>query len=159
MLFKTANPPVQRRFYRKRDDKIKKMSGLLQDGKISTDVFLNGIVFEGNNIFDDRCGFSGDFASNLYGSDDEMDLETEQQAGEGVISGATCNVCYEKPSDVMLSCGHYKHCIECFNKLKAIFDENMIQFQLRQIDDEPKFKCPHCTAEIVGHLHVPKIFH
>lgn len=163
LLFKSADPPVQRQFHRQRDDKIKKMSNLLKAGKISTDHFLNGIAFEGNRLFDDRCAFSADMVTNLYGSDDEMDVDIEvepiQEVVSGVISGGTCNVCYAKPSDVMLSCGHYKHCLECFEKLKSLHDENVYAFRLGRIEFEPKFKCPHCNTEIVGHLHVPKIFH
>lgn len=160
LLFKSANPPEQRRYYRLRDEKIRKMSKLLKEDKISVDVFLNGIVFEDNKIFDDRCGFG--CATSLNDSDDESEsdeTQTQNTNENGVISGSTCVVCYDKPADVLLSCGHYRYCIDCFNRSKETHQEKVNEFYLGSIDQEPKFQCPFCKQDITAHMHVPKIFH
>lgn len=165
LLLKSANPPNQRRFYRIRDEKISKMSKLLKANKITVEVFLNGVVFDENNIFDDRCGFGSTISPNLYDSDDDNEshdaqlAQTQTTNESGVISGATCVVCYIKSADVLLNCGHYRFCIGCFTRTKEIHDENMDQFNLGVIDEQPKFQCPFCKTEIIAHMHVPKIFH
>lgn len=156
LLFKTADPPQQRRFYRMRDQKIRKMSQLLKEKKISVDVFLNGIVSDSNKIFGDTCAFGLD----CKGLDDDFEGEEQQtQTKEtNVISGATCVICYAAPSDVLLSCGHYKHCISCFNHSQNIYNQQMIEYQMGSIDEEPNFKCPHCNTTITAHMHVKRIF-
>lgn len=161
LMLKTANPPQQRRFYRLRDAKIKKMSGLLKRGEISVDVFLSGMVCDNNQIFDDSCRFYGDLGSNLYGSDSEEDLPSQadsQPRANGVITGGTCAICYHNPSDVLLSCGHYNNCLTCFNTMKKNYEDEMIAYHLGRLDDEPRFKCAVCNANITAHMHVPRIF-
>lgn len=155
ILLKTANPPQQRRFYRMRDQTIKKMGKLLKEKKITVDAFLNGIVNDANKIFTEKCAFG-------VGADSAMDSsepEDEPTPGTVVISGATCVICFQKPSDILLSCGHYKHCLSCFNRLQAAHQQNMDEYRLgvSQDDEEPTFKCPHCNTKIIAHMHVPKI--
>lgn len=162
-FFKSANPPEQRRLYRLRDEKIRKMSKLLTDGKITVDVFLNGVVFEDNGIFKGRCKLDTAI-ENAGESDTEEEIENETQleltqpTTNAVISGSTCVICWAEPSDILLNCGHYKHCLSCFNRSKELFEENKVAFRLRLIDTEPKFKCPHCNTDITAHMHVKKNF-
>lgn len=164
LLLKSANPPNQRRFYRIRDEKIAKLSKLLKEDKISVDVFLNGIVFDENHVFDDQCAFGATVSPNLYDSDDDNETLDEQSPQtstneNGVISGATCVVCLEKAADVLLNCGHYKFCLACYTRTKQVHEEKMDEFNLGIIDYQPQFQCPFCKKEITAHMHVPKIFH
>lgn len=164
LLFKSANPPNQRRFYRIRDEKIAKLSKLLKEDKISVDTFLNGIVFDENHIFDDLCAYGVTDSPNLYDSDDDNEASQVQSPQtstneSGVVSGATCVVCLTNAADVLLNCGHYKFCLACYTRSKQVHEEKMDEFYLNIIDYEPKFTCPFCKVEITAHMHVPKIFH
>ena len=119
LLFTTANPPMQRRQYRLRDEKISKMSNMLMKKQIDVDGFLNGIVCADNNIFSDE---HFDFVDVI--SDDEDEIEPVATPSTScVISGKTCVICLEATSDVLLSCGHYKYCMRCFELEQANFNE------------------------------------
>lgn len=164
LLFKSANTPNQRRFYRIRDEKIAKLSKLLKEDKMSVDVFLNGMVFDDNHVFDDLCAFDATSSPNLYDSDDDNETHEEQSLQtstnvNGVISGATYVVCLVNAADVLLNCGHYKFCLSCYMRTKQVHEEKMVEFNLRFIDYQPKFVCPFCKTEITAHMHVPKIYH
>lgn len=165
LLFSNANPPTQRRYYRIRDQKIKKMSKLLMNKQIDVDTFLNGIASPDNGIFDDRhVNFMENGTSDDEMSDEDVisenipNQDVPGSSGSSAISGRTCVICYEATSNVILSCGHFKYCSSCFNMDKACFDEKMSEFQLGQRDDEPIFKCPYCQQKITGHMVVEKIF-
>lgn len=155
LLFTTANPPVQRRPYRLRDEKISKISKMLEKGQIDVDGFLNGVTCPANNIFNDE---HFDFVG---ASDEEDENEIEPVASTSTscaISGKTCVICLEATSDVLLSCGHYKYCLRCFTLEQANFNEKVIEYQLGRRDMEPVFKCPLCQAKITSHMHVEKIY-
>lgn len=77
---------------------------------------------------------------------------------KSVIFGDTCVICWEKRSDVLLSCGHYKHCSKCFENLKTTYEKQNQQFQNNKIPKMPEFKCPLCNICITGHLRVDRIF-
>lgn len=154
LLFATANPPLQRRQYRMRDEKIQKLSKMLKGKKIDVDGFLNGITCPDNAIFRDEhfdfmdCGMT----------EEEEEGNTESivstSTDSSVISGKTCVICLDNISDVVLSCGHYKYCLRCFELEKANFEEKL----LGRRDVEPIFKCPLCQTKITSHMHLPKIF-
>lgn len=160
LLLATANPPLQRRQYRIRDEKIQKISKLLKANKIDVDGFLNGITCPDNNIFRDEhfdfmdCGMPEDE------DEDEEDIKSiaSTSSSSSAISGKTCVICLDATSDVILSCGHYKYCLRCFELEKANFEEKLVEHQLGRRDVEPTFKCPLCQTKIMSHMHVPKIF-
>lgn len=134
------------------------MSGLLGSNQISVDVFLNGMVCNSNKIFE-NCRFHGEIVADTNSDSDsaEDDSQSQPQAN-GVITGATCLICYHNPSDVLLSCGHNNNCITCFNKMKEVYDKKMIAYELGRLDYEPKFKYAVSSVDITAHMHVPKIF-
>ncbi|XP_055301598.1 uncharacterized protein LOC129568081 isoform X2 [Sitodiplosis mosellana] len=158
LLLSTANPPLQRRHYRIQDDKIRKISEMLQKKQIDVDGFLNGITCPDNNIFSDE---HFDFLDDGV-SDDEDETEpiasNSISSGSSAISGKTCVICLEATSDVLLSCGHYKYCLRFFELERANFNEKLVEHQLCRRDIEPTFKCPLCQAQITSHMHVKKIF-
>ncbi|XP_031618175.1 uncharacterized protein LOC116337627 [Contarinia nasturtii] len=154
LLFTTANPPLQRRYYRLRDEKISKMDEMLNSKQIDVDGFLNGVTCPDNNIFSDEHFYFG-----YEGISDGEDEETEPVAsissdtGSSVISGKTCVICLEATSDVLLSCGHFKYCLKCFEMEQKYFNDKLVEFELGRRDIEPKFKCPLCQQIIKSHMH------
>lgn len=159
LLLQGANPPLQKRHYRLRDNHIRKLSKSIENKEISSDVFLNAFVFEENGLLNDHCTFALDISDDdTFTSDEEEKEQSENAQSASVISGATCVICYEQQSDVLLSCGHYKHCISCFETARAHYDEKLEQYQAGNSDIEPIFKCPLCNKHITQHMHVKKIF-
>lgn len=162
LAIRSANAPTQRREYRQRDDFIKKLSSNLKDKQISVDEFLNGIIFNGNNVSKNQCQFDDADVSDDSCSDfdpvDSNEASTSQQS-QGIVSGKTCVVCLDAPSDVLLNCGHYNYCLACFDTQKALHDQKKDQYFLGLIDTEPKLQCPLCKTEITQHLHVKNIFY
>lgn len=77
---------------------------------------------------------------------------------DSAISGSTCVICFDKPSDILLSCGHYKTCWSCFNRSKQMHEKMIDELQLAFIHEVPKFRCPHCNSHVTGHVHVKRIF-
>lgn len=146
--------PNQQRPFRLRDELIRKLGKQLKDDLISVDGFLDGIVF--NDVCKNKCTFDVDIVSN---SDNDSDSDSEPSVSQNnVLQGNTCAICYGAPSDVVLSCGHYKHCLTCFETEKALYEQKKIQYRLGAIEVEPTFICPLCKKVITQHLHVPKIF-
>lgn len=162
MLFELANPKPQRRHYRLRDEKIAKLSESLKNKTISVDVFLNGIIAEENDILKDCCSF--DENANLFDDDDFYNdneintIATSYEPSSAVLHGSTCIVCLAQQSDVLLSCGHYKYCLNCFELLRAHYDEKLLAFNAGDLEAEPKFKCYFCNIPITNHMHIKRIF-
>lgn len=155
LLFVTANPPLQRRQYRIRDEKIHKISKMLENKQIDVDGFLNGITCLDNNIFsDEHLDFIDDGVSDVEDEIEPVACSSESS----VISGKTCVICLEATSDILLSCGHYKYCLMCFDKEQSNFNEKLAEWHLGRRDIEPTFKCPLCQQKITGHMQVEKIF-
>lgn len=122
-------------------------------------MLLKGITCPENNFFEDK---HFDFGTEVdFHEDEENVIESTQPptgSGSSVILGKTCVICLEATSDVLLSCGHFKYCLRCFEKETMFFDERVLEFNQGQRDVEPQFKCPLCQQVITSHIHVEKIF-
>lgn len=150
----------QRREYRLRDETIRKLNQQLMDDEITSDQFLNSVVFSG--VCKDRCNFDENQSDSDSDSEsvglDVPSVESNEPSQPAVIQTSTCAVCYENNSDVLLNCGHYKYCITCFEIEDAMYKEKKLQFVAGNLDNEPQFKCPICKANITNYLHLPRIY-
>lgn len=129
LLFSTANPPLQRRCYRIRDKKIKDMSKLLINKQIDVDTFLNGVACPENNVFEDRH-FNFQMMIDDNGMSEAEEIEPAEEdlpasTDHSAVSGKTCIICLDAVSTILLSCGHFKYCLECFNTEKANFEKKL----------------------------------
>lgn len=133
---------------------------MLQNKNIDVDTFLNGIVSPNNAIFRDE---HLDFIE-IYVDESDGEMETDEShslrpvQNSDAISGSNCVICLEEPSDILLSCGHYKYCLRCFEIEKEIHEQKLLEYNLGNRDNEPTFKCPLCQQKIQAHMHIKKIF-
>lgn len=172
--FEIANPPKQRREFRQRDQLIRELCGKIRNKTIDVETFLNGVTHEENRIIKDDIFNFDENVLDLYDDDDDDDddsdaeieadpeiLSQTQPSTSGTqVSGKTCIICYENATDVLLNCGHYKYCLDCFNLQQEYFNRKLEQY-MRSRDEEdnmPVFVCPLCRTEITNHMHVPRIF-
>lgn len=90
--------------------------------------------------------------------DDETKAENATTSNSCAISGKTCVICLEATSDVLLSCGHFKFCLECFELQRANVNKMVAEYRSGLRDVEPVFECPLCRAKITSHMHIKNIY-